>query len=51
MSLLGEIENTDDWHTGPGVTPATVIDLSEQEKGDPLAHFLVLKKRLNETIG
>ena len=50
-SILGEIENTDDWHTGPGVSPATVIDLSEQERGDPLAHFLRLKKRLHETIG
>lgn len=30
---------------------AVVIDLSEQEKGDPLVHYLVMKKKLNETSG
>jgi hypothetical protein len=50
-ALLGVTANKDSRHMTPPSTPAMVIDLSEQQKGDPFVHYLMMKKKLSENIG
>lgn len=49
-AVIGQQENPN-WHIGAATAPTYVIDLSEQERGDPFVHYLIMKKKLNQHIG